>query len=129
MKKSLVICIALFLCAGSALVQEPVDLDMINKIRDEGFNRSQVMESLRVLADEIGPRLTASPGMRAASKWSVDQSPSPSSKRPITTCCQPISTSTTGPVGSAEFTLRVTPPPERSLKTGSSRFMIWARPM
>ncbi len=46
MKKSLVICIALFLCAGSALVQEPVDLDMINKIRDKGFNRSQVMEKL-----------------------------------------------------------------------------------
>jgi len=31
------------------------------------------MESLRVLADEIGPRLAASPGMRAASQWSVEQ--------------------------------------------------------
>jgi len=45
---------------------------MVNNIRDEGFNRSEVMESLRVLTDEIGPRLTASPGMRAASKWTVD---------------------------------------------------------
>jgi hypothetical protein len=57
----------------SVLADEPVDLDMVNKIRDEGFNRSEVMESLRVLTDEIGPRLTASPGMRAASQWSVEQ--------------------------------------------------------
>ncbi|MGI9220544.1 MAG: M20/M25/M40 family metallo-hydrolase [Woeseiaceae bacterium] len=57
-------------CNGT---EEPVDLEMIEKIRDEGFNRSQVMESVRVLSDEIGSRLTASPGMRAASKWSVEQ--------------------------------------------------------
>jgi carboxypeptidase Q len=56
-----------------SLAEEPVDLDMVTKIRDEGFNRSEVMESLRVLTDEIGPRLTASPGMRAASKWTVEQ--------------------------------------------------------
>lgn len=59
--------------ATSVRAGEPVDLDMVNKIRDEGFNRSEVMESLRVLTDEIGPRLTASPGMRAASKWAVEQ--------------------------------------------------------
>lgn len=52
---------------------EPVDHEMISKIRDEGFNRSEVMESLRMLTDEIGPRLTASPGMRAASQWTVEQ--------------------------------------------------------
>ncbi len=73
LKMSLVVCAGLFLSAASVLVEEPVDLEMINKIRDEGFNRSEVMESLRVLADEIGPRPTASPGMRAASKWSVDK--------------------------------------------------------
>ena len=73
MKKSFIICVALFLSVGSALAEEPVDLDMVTKIRDEGFNRSEVMESLRVLTDEIGPRMTASPGMRAASKWTVEQ--------------------------------------------------------
>ncbi len=36
MKRSLAVCIAAFLCAGSVLGEEPVDLDMINKIRDEG---------------------------------------------------------------------------------------------
>jgi carboxypeptidase Q len=61
------------LAVASVCAEEPVDLDMVTKIRDEGFNRSEVMESLRVLTDEIGPRLTASPGMRAASKWSVER--------------------------------------------------------
>lgn len=73
MKMSLIVCGALFLSTGLALAEEPVDIDMVNRIRDEGFNRSEVMETMSVLADEIGPRLTASPGMRAASKWSVER--------------------------------------------------------
>ncbi len=71
MKVSFIVCVVAFLAATSVWADEPVDLDMVNKIRDEGFNRSEVMESLRVLSDEIGPRLTASPGMRAASEWTV----------------------------------------------------------
>lgn len=73
MKISFTVCVVSFVVATSVRAGEPVDLDMVNKIRDEGFNRSEVMESLRVLTDEIGPRLTASPGMRAASKWAVEQ--------------------------------------------------------
>jgi len=73
LKSSFTICVVSFLAVTSTWAEEPVDLDMVNKIRDEGFNRSEVMESLRVLTDEIGPRLPASPGMRAASKWSVEQ--------------------------------------------------------
>lgn len=73
MNTSYAVCVASLLAVTLAWAEEPVDLDMVNKIRDEGFNRSEVMESLRVLTDEIGPRLTASPGMRAASKWSVEQ--------------------------------------------------------
>ena len=72
MKVSSTVCVVSLLAATLVWAEEPVDLDMVNKIRDEGFNRSEVMESLRVLSDEIGPRLTASPGMRAASKWTVD---------------------------------------------------------
>ena len=57
----------------SACVQEPVDDEMVKKIRDEGFNRSEVLETFRILTDEIGPRLTASPGMRVASQWTVEK--------------------------------------------------------
>jgi hypothetical protein len=41
----------------------------INRIVDEGFNRSQVMEIAAHLTDRIGPRLTNSPQMRQAEAW------------------------------------------------------------
>src|ERR1700687_905282 len=47
--------------------------DAIVRIRDEGMNRSQVMETLSYLSDVIGPRLTASPGMKRANEWTRDQ--------------------------------------------------------
>src|ERR1041385_5465279 len=47
--------------------------DPIAKIRDEGLNRSQVMQTLSYLSDVIGPRLTASPGMKRANEWTRDQ--------------------------------------------------------
>ncbi|MBY0572035.1 MAG: M20/M25/M40 family metallo-hydrolase [Undibacterium sp.] len=52
---------------------EKVDLALINKIRDEGTNRSKVMETLATLTDEIGPRLTGSPGLRKAGAWTSKQ--------------------------------------------------------
>jgi hypothetical protein len=47
--------------------------DPIAKIKDEGTNRSQVMQTLSYLTDVIGPRLTASPGMKRANEWTRDQ--------------------------------------------------------
>jgi carboxypeptidase Q len=46
--------------------------DPIVRIRDEGMNRSQVMQTLSYLSDVIGPRLTASPNMRRACNWTRD---------------------------------------------------------
>lgn len=46
--------------------------DVIDKIKDEGMNRSQVMPTLSYLSDVIGPRLTASPGMKRANEWTRD---------------------------------------------------------
>jgi hypothetical protein len=37
------------------------------------MNRSQVMQTLRYLSDVIGPRLTASPGMKRSNEWTRDQ--------------------------------------------------------
>ena len=60
-------------CGGAALTvlaaDEPVDLDMVNRIRDEGLNRSKVMETAAYLTDRIGPRLTNSPQAREALEW------------------------------------------------------------
>lgn len=43
--------------------------DPIARIREEGLNHSQVMETLSYLTDVIGPRLTASPQMKRANEW------------------------------------------------------------
>ena len=42
---------------------------MMTRIREEGFHRSQVMETAAALTDTIGPRLTGSPAQRRASEW------------------------------------------------------------
>jgi hypothetical protein len=47
--------------------------DPIARIRDEGMNHSQVMQTLSYLSDVIGPRLTASPGMKRSNEWTRDQ--------------------------------------------------------
>lgn len=60
-------------CAAltAAAADEPVDLDAINRIRDEGFHRSQVMEIAQALTDGFGPRLTGSPSLRQAGDWAL----------------------------------------------------------
>jgi hypothetical protein len=47
--------------------------DPIEKIKDEGLNRSQVMQTLSYLTDVIGPRLTGSPGLKRANEWTRDK--------------------------------------------------------
>lgn len=55
------------------VADEPVDLAMVARIRQEGLHRSQVMDHLTHLTDHIGPRLTGSPGMDAANAWTRDK--------------------------------------------------------
>lgn len=52
--------------------QQPAEDPMIARIKDEGMNRSQVMQTLSYLTDVIGPRLTASPGMKRSNEWTRD---------------------------------------------------------
>jgi carboxypeptidase Q len=61
-----------FALGQSAAVYE-APKDDIDKIKDEGANRSQVMQTLSYLSDVIGPRLTASTGAKRANEWSRDQ--------------------------------------------------------
>jgi carboxypeptidase Q len=51
---------------------ESVDLNMYQRIRDEGLNHSHVMEFATALMDGIGPRLTASPNAKKANEWTRD---------------------------------------------------------
>jgi hypothetical protein len=52
---------------------EPVDLQAIDKIKDEGLHRSKVMHIASYLTDVYGPRLTGSPNIRAAGDWAVKE--------------------------------------------------------
>ncbi len=58
--------------AQSTLVAERVDLDVIAKLRAEGFERSQIEPLAADLVDRIGPRLTGSPGMKQANEWTAE---------------------------------------------------------
>ncbi|OKY25975.1 M20/M25/M40 family metallo-hydrolase [Thalassotalea sp. PP2-459] len=49
------------------------DLDIANQIRAEGFYNSEVMHTLQYLTDNIGPRLSGSPQMKAANDWTLEQ--------------------------------------------------------
>src|SRR5215510_15299416 len=50
---------------------EKLDLATIGRIRDEGLNRSQVMDHVTWLSDVYGPRLTGSPAILQASDWVI----------------------------------------------------------
>jgi len=64
----------LCLTAGAQVAQvEKVDLEMMKKIREEGMDRSKVMETLSWMTDVIGPRLTGSPQMKHANEWTKNK--------------------------------------------------------
>ncbi|HEU0134121.1 MAG TPA: peptidase M28, partial [Allosphingosinicella sp.] len=52
-----------------ATAAEDVSRTQINRLLDEGLNRSQVLETAHHLTDRIGGRLTNSPQMREAERW------------------------------------------------------------
>src|SRR5687767_12976249 len=68
---ALVAALALTPVSAQQAPGERIDYDAIYKIKDEGFQRSRVMEILSWLTDVYGPRLTNSPGFRKAGDWAV----------------------------------------------------------
>jgi hypothetical protein len=50
---------------------EPVDHAVNARIREEARDRSQIMQTLHVLTDVYGPRLTGSPNHKAAAEWAI----------------------------------------------------------
>ncbi|HEY3457308.1 MAG TPA: M20/M25/M40 family metallo-hydrolase [Bryobacteraceae bacterium] len=53
--------------------EETTDLSIVNRIKAEAFQNSQVMDHLFYLSDVYGPRLTNSPGYRAAADWVMER--------------------------------------------------------
>jgi hypothetical protein len=66
----------LFLACLSVATQaqtEKIDYSTISRIKDEGFNHSQVMETMFNLTDVSGPRLTGSANLKNAQEWARKQ--------------------------------------------------------
>jgi hypothetical protein len=53
--------------------QERIDQDVFWRIRQEGTRNSRLMNTIEVLTDVHGPRLTGSPNLRAAGEWAIGQ--------------------------------------------------------
>ena len=56
-----------------AQAQEPVDRAVVTRIREEAFERSQVMHIASMLTDRYGPRLTNAPIAREGGDWVIRQ--------------------------------------------------------
>src|SRR3989475_12622294 len=50
-------------------ITEKLDLDAVYRIKEEGLQRSKVMEIESYLTDVYGPRLTGSPDIKEAADW------------------------------------------------------------
>jgi carboxypeptidase Q len=63
--------VAFAVCSIPVLLaaEEPVDLDAVTRIRDQGFRHSQVMALAWQLTEAVGPRLTGSPPATQAHEW------------------------------------------------------------
>ena len=59
--------------AVAQIAQEKVDLAVVQRIREEGLERSQLPQTIRYLTEVIGPRLTGSPAMKRANDWTASQ--------------------------------------------------------
>lgn len=72
MKRYLVLLVVVMIIAPWAVAQmavEKIDTVAMAKIRDEGLNRSQIMETISYLTDVYGPRLAWSPDYNEAAAW------------------------------------------------------------
>jgi len=68
------VAVALPTASASASGRQAPDTEEINaKIREEGWENSQVMRTLHFFTDRYGPRLSGSPNHENAAKWAIEQ--------------------------------------------------------
>jgi carboxypeptidase Q len=66
-------CACALLTVSSFAAPPPADTVTINRIADAAFNHGEVMDIAAYLADQIGGRMTNSPAMRRAERWTQDE--------------------------------------------------------
>jgi len=63
----------LSLLAAPVLAQTSVEKDLLDRIRKEEANNSQIMKTMHMFTDVYGPRLTGSPNHKRAAEWAIKQ--------------------------------------------------------
>ncbi|MEK6333800.1 MAG: M20/M25/M40 family metallo-hydrolase [Acidobacteriota bacterium] len=63
----------LSLLAVPVLAQTSAEKDLLDRIRKEEANNSQIMKTMHMFTDVYGPRLTGSPNHKRAAEWAVKQ--------------------------------------------------------
>lgn len=70
-------CLSLAIVAVAAVrhvsTEERIDHDVYWKIRQEATSNSKILDTLHMLTDVYGPRLTGSPQLKAAGEWAIEQ--------------------------------------------------------
>lgn len=77
MAKRRAIALALIICLDSVQIYAQSlssnNDDLLQRIRKEGTERSQIMKTMHMLTDVYGPRLTGSPNHKRAAEWAIKQ--------------------------------------------------------
>jgi len=71
MRKIILLLLAAELSAVALFPQEKIDPAVIGRIKNEAFQNSKAMDHAFWLTDVFGPRMTGSPGFRAACEWAI----------------------------------------------------------
>src|SRR5215216_1427359 len=71
MRRSSALLLGVAISAQVVLAQERVDTSVVERIKREAWQNSQVMEHAFFLSDVYGPRLTGSPGFQTAGAWVI----------------------------------------------------------
>ena len=67
------LCLIVSLTCLPLLAQTNGQTDLLERIRKEEKDNSQIMKTMHMLADVYGPRLTGSPNHKHAAEWAVKQ--------------------------------------------------------
>lgn len=70
--RTVVALLAAGLVTGLA-AQEPVDVDVVARIKEQAFQHSQALDTLSYLSDVYGPRLTGTPAYYEAAEWAKER--------------------------------------------------------
>jgi hypothetical protein len=67
------LCLIVSLSCLPLLAQNAADKDLLDRIRQEEKDNSQIMKTMHMFTDVYGPRLTGSPNHKNAAEWAIKQ--------------------------------------------------------